>query len=227
MASTFPKPPLRLLEHNLPRQHYSQFGQDMLVGDVLFRTRQGVFVDVGARDGMIISNTYYLEELGWTGIAIEPHPDFFAELVNTRTCRCVNVAAGATHDQLEFVKLLEPPLDNSGLLATFRDLTWLDTKQHEIITVPVAPLSEILGDLHTIDYLDVDVEGHELAVLQGIDFDRVDIRLIGVEAGHHRAAIDTLLAVHGFHPFLDLQADVFYAKGELASTWHFLRSAQD
>jgi FkbM family methyltransferase len=216
--------PLEILEHNLPRQHYSHYGQDMLVGDILFRSRQGVFVDVGARDGKIISNTYYLEkELGWTGIAIEPHPDFFQQLVETRSCRCVNVAAGAERAELEFVKLLEPPFDNSGLLSTFRDPDWLERIRHEIITVPVLPLSEIITDLQVIHYLDIDVEGHELAVLQGIDFSRVEIRVIGVEAGKHRDAIDGLLAQHGFRPFLDLRADRFYCVGGTPSVDALLR----
>src|SRR5688572_20755153 len=86
--------------HNQPRQHYSQFGQDMLIGDVLFRGREGVFVDVGARDGKVLSNTLYLESLGWTGIAIEPHPDFYAELQQLRSCRTVNVAAGRETGEL-------------------------------------------------------------------------------------------------------------------------------
>lgn len=207
-----------LWELNAPRRHHSQFGQDALIGDVIFRSRTGVFVDVGARDGRVISNTYYLEkELGWKGIAIEPHPDFFPQLVETRSCRCVNVAAGRERAQLEFVKLLEPPLDNSGLLETFRDRERLEAIKHDIITVPVQPLSEIISDIPVIHYLDVDVEGHELAVLQGIDFSRVEIRIIGVETGVHREAIDALLAYNGFRPFLQLRADRFYCFGDIPS----------
>jgi FkbM family methyltransferase len=201
---------------NGPRRHHSQFGQDALVGDILFRGRPGVFVDVGARDGKVISNTYYLEqELGWTGVAIEPHPDLFAQLELTRSCRCVNVAAGREQATLEFVKLLEEPIDNSGLLATFRDRERLSTLRHEIISVPVVPLSQIIEDIPLIHYLDIDVEGHEMAVLEGIDFSRVEIRIVGVEAGANRGAIDALLADNGFQPFMELRADVFYCYGGL------------
>lgn len=206
------------LEHNEPRRHYSQFGQDALIGDVLFRARKGVFVDVGARDGVVISNTYYLEkELGWTGVAIEPYPEFFAELERKRSCECVNVAAGRESANLEFVKLLEEPIDNSGLLATFRDAELMKKTKHEMISVPVRPLSEIIAHIPVIHYLDIDVEGHELAVLEGIDFGRVEIRIIGVEAGANRAAIDDLLGHNGFRPFMDLLADRFYIYGDFIS----------
>ena len=195
-------------------QHYSQFGQDALIGDILFRGRRGVFVDVGARDGRVISNTIYLEQaLGWTGVAIEPHPDLFAKLRQTRSCVCVNVAAGKQSATLEFIKLLEEPMGNSALRATFRDPDRLRDMKHEIIPVQVEPLSQILGSIDLIHYLDIDVEGHELAVLQGIGFSRVEVRIIGVEAGGERAAIDALLAKNGFRPFLQLQADRFYSQG--------------
>jgi FkbM family methyltransferase len=198
--------------------HYSQYGQDALIGDVLFKGRSGVFVDVGARDGKIISNTFYLEqERGWTGIAIEPHPDLFQTLKKIRSCTCVNYAVSdRVRESMEFVKFMEEPFGNSGLLATFRNPERLQRIKHEIIAVPCRPLSQIVAGIPVIHYLDIDVEGHELAALQGIDFSAVEIRVIGVEVGKHlpdSEAIDGLLAARGFRPFIQLQSDRFYACG--------------
>jgi FkbM family methyltransferase len=199
-------------------RRYSQHGQDSLIGDVLFKGRAGVFVDVGARDGRQFSNTIYLEEaLSWTGIAVEPHPDLFRTLERTRSCRCFNVAASdVEREGLEFVKFLEKRLGNSGLLATFRDPKLLAKVKHEIISVPCVPLSRLTPDLNRIDYLDIDVEGHELQVLKGIDFSRVEVRVIGVEvqdAGPMKDEIDGFLESKGFKPFLHLRSDRFYCKG--------------
>ncbi len=199
-------------------RHRSQFGQDALVGDVLFKGKPGIFVDVGARDGVTISNSVYLErKFGWTGIAIEPHPDLFAKLVRRRRCDCRNVAASASAaDGLDFVKFLEEPFGNSGLLSTFREPERLKAIKHEIIRVPCKPLSEIIGDLKLIHYLDIDVEGHELAVLRGIDFSRVEIRIVGVEVSEGTAncrEIDDFLMGKGFHPFAQLHSDRFYNFG--------------
>jgi FkbM family methyltransferase len=212
-----------LHEYNKPRPHYSQFGQDALVGDILFRTRNGIFVDVGARDGIVASNTYYLErEFGWTGVAIEPHPEFFQQLVAKRSCRCVNVAAGRAPATLDYVKLLEGSIDHSALLSTFRDQAGLRQMKHEIISVPVEPLSSIISDLPVVHYLDIDVEGHELEVLQGIDFTRIQIRIIGVEVGANREAIDNFLAEHDFKPFMTLHADRFYSYRDIPTAGQLL-----
>jgi hypothetical protein len=53
----------------------------------------GTFVDIGANDGVTISNSHALEEsLGWQGVCVEPHPGAFAKLVKNRP-RCARVNA--------------------------------------------------------------------------------------------------------------------------------------
>jgi len=53
-------------------------GQDVFVAELLSFKKNGVFVDIGANDGVTISNTWYFEkELGWDGIAIEPIPQIY------------------------------------------------------------------------------------------------------------------------------------------------------
>lgn len=199
--------------------HFSQYGQDALVGDVLFRGRPGIFVDVGARDGVQISNTVYLErELGWTGIAFEPHPDLFKRLAASRTCRCVNVAVSdEERNSLDFVKFLEEPFGNSGLLESFPGPERLANIKHEIISIPTAPLRTLLQGFDRVDYLDIDVEGHEMSVLRGIDFSSVEIRIIGVEAGEgsrKAGEVDVFLGQHGFRPFMQVKSDRFYCFGD-------------
>lgn len=198
--------------------HYSQHGQDALVGDVLFKGRPGVFVDVGARDGITISNTYYLEKyLHWTGVAIEPHPELYNLLLQRRSCKCVNIAA-SNEDSLsvDFIKLLEEPVGNSGLLSTFRDRSWLSKIKHEIVRVQCQKLSTIITGLSVIDYIDIDVEGHEYQVIEGIDFDQVEIKTIGVEVSEKTLAakkIDDFLETKGFFPFAQLRSDRFFKYG--------------
>ncbi len=52
----------------------------------------GFFVDIGAYDGIAISNTKLLEDIGWDGICIEPHPKVYERLVKNRTCKKINCA---------------------------------------------------------------------------------------------------------------------------------------
>lgn len=59
-----------------------------------FQKRGGVFVDVGAHDGVQFSNTHLLEtKYGWTGVCIEPNPDSFKNLKKNRpNSQCFEVA---------------------------------------------------------------------------------------------------------------------------------------
>ena len=68
----------------------SQEGQDRIILDLFFREngeykRGGIFIEVGAYDGVTISNTLLMErELGWTGLCLEPIPERFTQLRNNR-----------------------------------------------------------------------------------------------------------------------------------------------
>ena len=57
----------------------SQHSEEWIVRDFFEDKRDGFFVDVGANDYRMFSNTYYLETaLGWSGIAVEPLLQFEA-----------------------------------------------------------------------------------------------------------------------------------------------------
>ena len=85
---------------------YSQLGQDKFLFENFFRgMRGGVFVDVGAYDGVALSNTYYFEkELGWQGICIEPNPLAFEGLSQNRNCVLLNCGVGGQEELLEFLE---------------------------------------------------------------------------------------------------------------------------
>lgn len=140
---------------------YSQAGQDEWVHSIVGDT--GFFVDVGAHDGIVHSNTYALEQLGWTGICIEPNRDAYDLMSGNRTrCTKTDLIVSDVHGIVEF----DGVRVGSG--------------------VPRAcmPLSMILDNARApniIDYLSIDVEGHELEVLAGMDFDRWTVRCLTVE----------------------------------------------
>ena len=72
---------------------YSQLGQDKwILGKVFPRITDGFFVDVGAYDAEIDSNTKALEVRGWTGICVEPFPVNWTD----RTCQLFKEVASAS-----------------------------------------------------------------------------------------------------------------------------------
>lgn len=55
----------------------SQAGQDRFVYDLLGHDFKGTFLDIGCSHPMEISNTYALNRLGWTGLAVD-NTDIYA-----------------------------------------------------------------------------------------------------------------------------------------------------
>ena len=76
-------------------KYYSQSGQDKFINEKLFKEkRNGIFLDIGANDGITLSNTYFFEkELGWKGICFEPLLEAFNKLQKSRSSININACA--------------------------------------------------------------------------------------------------------------------------------------
>ena len=212
------KPFFKKQSYLLPlKSIYSQYGQDYFISDILYRKKPGYYVDVGARCGKIISNTFHLEKQKWKGICIEPHPELYEKLKKNRNCLVANYAISdiITND-LEFVKFLEEPFGHSGLLTTFRNPQRLDKIHHEIISVKTIDLTKLLDELNApkfIEYLDIDVEGHELLCLNGIDYKKYKFGVIGVETTpkmNNYNDIKSFLSINNYKPFAIIGSDTFF-----------------
>lgn len=152
------------------RQLYSQAGQDLwVIRDVFGYMTGGYFVDIGAADGVELSNSLALERyFKWDGLCIEANPKSFEKLAATRKCRKVQTCLDATHGEVRFT------VDGGffgGIVAEDTDNT---DSRSGIVTVPAVPLHEVFEKQNvptTIHYLSVDVEGAEERVLAGFPFE--------------------------------------------------------
>jgi FkbM family methyltransferase len=139
----------------------------------------GYFVEVGANQPRDLSQTFELEQQGWTGILIEPQPELADAL---RRLRSAKVFAEACSSRRHAGSRLT--LHLAGGHSSFDpSLNLVDVKPHGSIDVPVRTLDEILTEAGAaeIDFLSIDVEGHELDVLDGFDLARWQPRLILIE----------------------------------------------
>jgi FkbM family methyltransferase len=139
----------------------------------------GFFVEVGANQPFELSQTWDLEQRGWTGILVEPQPDLAAALKQHRSAK---VLAEACSSKVNSGKRLT--LHLAGPHSSFdRDLNLENVKPHGSAVVPTRTLDEILieAGAPTIDFISIDVEGHELDVLDGFDLARWRPRLILIE----------------------------------------------
>ena len=162
--------------------YYSQLGQDRDVLSVY--KKGGYFVEIGASDGIELSNTYLLEQLGWKGICVEPIPARFEKLVKNRKAICFNKAVYHTSD-LEVVFSIANKYD---LLSGIKDYltTYKDDilNNHTDIFVETKTLNDILNEANAplfIEYLSLDTEGTELEILKSVDHSKYKFGIIDVE----------------------------------------------
>src|ERR1700737_1153698 len=92
-------------------QFHSQCGQDKYLYTNFFKDKpNGVFVDVGAHDGVSLSNTFFFEKgMTWTGICVEPIPDVFALLKANRNCTCIQACICDKYESVPFLRIKGTP----------------------------------------------------------------------------------------------------------------------
>jgi FkbM family methyltransferase len=197
----------------------SQLGQDLWVLEKLNWKQGGFFVEFGATDGVLLSNTWLLEKsFQWEGICAEPNPMFFEKLQKNRNCHlspaCVHRISG---EKMQFV-LADV---YGGLVAHARDDEHLATRtayqaNGEVMQVETISLMDLLDQYNAprnIDYLSIDTEGSEFTILEGIDWARYQFRCITVEHNFaaQRQQIFSLLMANGYE-LHEAQWDDWYFK---------------
>jgi FkbM family methyltransferase len=131
----------------------------------------GYFVEVGANEPQRGSQTWQFEQAGWSGILVEPQPDLAERLRQTRRAHVVSAACSSKRNAGGTLRLyLSGP--HSSLS---RDLAITGVVADKAIDVPVRTLDDILEEAAApapIDFVSIDVEGHEVEVLSGFDLAR-------------------------------------------------------
>jgi FkbM family methyltransferase len=174
--------------------YYSQCQEDIFLNENIFKNKKnGVYIELGALDGVLYSNTkFYEDSLNWKGILIEPHPEKFKLLqINRPNNFLFNNLVSCHKEHLEFRYFVDCHAAVSGVENTLSQLhfdmffdsdnAWNKSlPQNKIFIKPVS-LTEIVKETNIkhIDLLSLDVEGHEYEVLQSWDFSiPIDIILI-------------------------------------------------
>ena len=142
--------------------------------------RSGFFVEVGANDPRYASQTWHLEQLGWTGVLVEPQPDLADNLRRQRTAEVFAVACSSRRNAGQQMKF-----HVAGALSSLeRERMAPGAELERVIEVPIRTLDDVLTEAQApvpLDLVSLDVEGHELQVLDGFTLARWQPRLILLE----------------------------------------------
>lgn len=130
-------------------------------------TRNGTYIEMGALDGVTMSNTHYFDAtLGWGGLLVEPNPRTFKSLASgvRRKSRnhLINAAACSTEGTVPFVVGVKSHEAPSSHIA---DATYELSLQHNYtVAVRCARLDRLLAEVNIthVHFFSLDVQGLEL-----------------------------------------------------------------
>lgn len=206
----------------LKTRSMSQLGQDLWVLEQTNYKRGGYFVEFGATDGVMLSNTWLLEEeFGWTGLLAEPNPKFFAKLKKNRSCIVSNQLIGReTGREVEFILA-----DAFGSIKEFASSDMHKEKRDayeasaHVITCTSISLHDFLLQHQAprdIDYVSIDTEGNEFDLLSSFPFEKWNIKLLSIEHNFtpQRELIRNLMTHHGYR-CTECKFDDWYEKVNL------------
>jgi FkbM family methyltransferase len=210
-------------KHNMS---VSQLGQDRWVLQQTKNKLNGYFVEFGAVDGVMLSNTLVLErDFFWNGIVAEPNPMHHAALRRNRSCavstKCIYTQSNTVLTFLDCGN----DADNEHALSTLADFATCDQHAHtslhesksiQVETITLLDLLKQYNAPNKIDYLSIDTEGSEYDILSTFDWTQYDISLITVEHNYTpmRQKIYELLTSLGYRRVqeADSRWDDWYTK---------------
>jgi FkbM family methyltransferase len=193
-----------------------------------FGGRKGYFVEVGANEPRERSQTWHLEQAGWTGVLIEPQPALAGKLRALRTAKVFAVACSSPDHAGRAL-----PLHVAGPMSALdRERMAPGATPQTVIMVPVKTLDSVLeqaGAPEGFDFLSVDVEGHEIEVLRGFDIARWRPRLILLEDHVGDLSKHRFLTAAGYRIIRRYENNGWYVPREVADRpglsdrWEILR----
>jgi len=186
------------------RHSRSQLGQDLFVLTEVGFKQNGYFVEFGATDGVDGSNSWLLEkQFAWSGVVAEPATRWHQQLKLNRNCIVETDCVWSESNSV--LTFNEADLGEYSTIDSFSasDLHGRDRvagKKYDVNTISLEGLLEKHGAPRQIDYLSIDTEGSEYAILSNFNFDKYQFRVITCEHNFTpaRDKIHDLLTRNGY-----------------------------
>ena len=199
------------------RTSKSQEAESTAIYDLLFDgQKDGTFFEIGAYDGVHLSNTYNFEHcLKWSGLLIEVNEVTAVDLKKNRANKKNTLLNEAICDKSGVVKFLRDGFQN----IMIDESAAAKADPSTIHTMPCRHLSDIFTKhkIEHIDFWSLDAEGAELQILQTVDFTKVEISSIMIECQDEKCYEERSKKGAGIHKLLIDAGYTLYARA--AQSW--------
>lgn len=193
----------------------SQMGQDLFLWSNFFsratiRGEKGFYVDSGTNNAVNLSNTFFFDRcLGWSGLCVEPNAQYHEGIKAKRTCTLVKECISDTVTVLH--------MKQKGVSSSIKN----DPKYPPIQCSPLdSMLRRSAGYAGRVSLWSLDVEGHEMIVLNGTRFESTPTDVLLIEDVHLKSrALDRLMARKRFVKAAQLPIDAVYVARNTSVCW--------
>ncbi len=208
------------------KMSYSQSGEDMIVS-FLFEVKgitQPTYMDIGAHDPYLFSNTAHFYERGCRGVNIEPNPDLFQNIKKSRKKDInLNIGIGDQEGILDFYVMNAPTMSTFSKENADELVQKFGFVVEKTIQVDVQRLDKVVKEYCNgvfPDYLSLDTEGLDLIILQTIDYEQSCPKVICVETVEYSENLDgkketdiiSFLESKGYRKFADTYVNTIFIK---------------
>jgi len=202
-----------ILRHVLMRQGYAQHGEDKFLLRYFQNKPNGLFIDIGANNPVLLSSTFLLYQLGWSGIVVDPIRRY--EILHRRyrpRDYFLNAAAGSSDQPMLFHEMI-PDVFSTFDFEQARKLQGAGALLLNSYSVPVVSLASILQRFcpREIDFLSIDAEGCDHDVLQSNDWNKYRPLLIGCEVDKWPDHLDYFASI-GYSLVANIGCNSFYER---------------
>ncbi len=199
----------------IKKNNFSQGNEEKFLKKYFSSIKKGFYIDVGCHDPFRFSNTHYLYKKGWNGINIDANPNTINKFNHYRK-RDININSLISNKEskMDYFFFNDPALN--GIISESRKKLLL-SKGYKILKTEkfkTETLNNILNKFNfkKIEFLNIDVEGHELEVLNSINFKNFEIELIMVESNHNKNQIIDYLYNYDFLLRLNIDRNLIFIK---------------